>query len=117
MATENVPSAPVVTRATSDPDGSRTTRTAPATGRGAQAGSGGFFSTGQTGPAVAVPRIPLFAAGDAGVAVGVAAGVAGVAVADVENVAAGAWVHAATSRTREAIASRIVRGVVMAQGR
>ncbi len=32
---------------------------APATGRGAQDGSGGFFSTGQTGPAVTEPRIPV----------------------------------------------------------
>ena len=29
--------------------------TAPATGRGAHRGSGGFCSTGQTGPAVTVP--------------------------------------------------------------
>src|SRR5512147_2665894 len=33
---------------------------APATGRGAHFGSGGFRSTGQTGPAVAVPPIPVF---------------------------------------------------------
>ena len=40
------------------PDASRITMTAPATGRGAQEGSGGFFSTGHTGPAVALPTIP-----------------------------------------------------------
>ena len=32
---------------------------APATGRGAQAGSGGVLSTGQTGPAIATPPIPV----------------------------------------------------------
>ena len=52
--TANEPSEPVVTRATSAPAAVLTTSVAPATGRGAQAESPGF-STGQTGPAVAVP--------------------------------------------------------------
>src|SRR3954469_25810784 len=57
-ATKNAPSAPVMARATSRPDPSRTTTTAPLTGRGAQAGSAGTFSTGHVGPAVAEPPIP-----------------------------------------------------------
>src|SRR3954447_15786967 len=51
-ATKNVPSAPVMARATSTPDPSRTTTTAPLTGRGAQAGSAGTFPAGPGGPAV-----------------------------------------------------------------
>ena len=53
-----VPSPAVVVRPTSRPGVPDESITAPATGRGAQAGSGGVLSTGQTGPAVAVPRSP-----------------------------------------------------------
>src|SRR4249919_3219688 len=56
--TKNLPSTPVVARATSAPEPSRTTSTAPVMSRGAQAGSAGSFSTGQVGPADAVPPIP-----------------------------------------------------------
>src|SRR5512143_1451808 len=45
--------------ATCAADASRITIVAPTTGRGAQLGSGGFRSTGQTGPAVADPRMPV----------------------------------------------------------
>src|SRR6187401_103434 len=57
---KNVPSAAVVVRATSVPAALPNTSTAPPTGRGAHAGSGGLFSTGQTGPAVTTPPIPVF---------------------------------------------------------
>src|SRR4051794_7454338 len=63
-ATKNAPSAPVMARATSTPDPSRTTTTAPLTGRGAQAGSAGTFSTGHVGPAVAEPPTPLEGVGE-----------------------------------------------------
>jgi hypothetical protein len=55
----NVPSFAVTAWATSLPDASWIPTTAPATGRGAHAGSGGTRSTGHTGPAVAVPSIPV----------------------------------------------------------
>jgi hypothetical protein len=47
------------------PPASRTSTTAPTTGLGAHPASGGTRSTGQTGPAVAVPRIPVCIEDDA----------------------------------------------------
>ena len=49
------PSAALAVRPTSSPLAFVATTTAPATGRGAHCGSGGDFSTGQTGPAEIVP--------------------------------------------------------------
>ena len=58
-STKKIPSAPVTARATSGPPPTLINTTAPATGRGAQAGSGGSVSTGQTGPASAIPAIQV----------------------------------------------------------
>src|SRR4051795_12828739 len=63
--TKNVPSTAEDTRPVSTPEVSRTTSTAPAMTRGAQAGSAGTFSTGQVGPALTVPPIPPEAVADA----------------------------------------------------
>ena len=49
------PSAALAVRPTSSPLAFVAMTTAPATGRGAHCGSGGDFSTGQTGPAEIVP--------------------------------------------------------------